>query len=173
MVGSPVFSSGFGLVILIGICLSPAATIAANQEDVARAEREFELREAARELFDRADKRAKDAVSESSAGKELREKVSAAFDECLAEGNALTQAGGDRKRSLDERRSLLVQGRRLLLSCPDLLSELSSGNADLIAKLRDDFIAEEIERLRGVVDDQYLALIETAVQDISRSRHDE
>lgn len=144
--------------------------MAANEEDVARAEREFELREKARGLYDRADERAKDAVRESSAGEELREKVMAAFDECMAEGKALIEAGKNRKRSLDERRVLLAQGQRVLLSCLDRMAELSSGNDDLIAKLRDDFIAEEIERLRGVMDDEELALLESAVRDISRRR---
>ena len=170
MVDSRVFGSGFGLVILIGVCLAPAVTMAANEGDVARAEKEFELREKARGLFDQTDKRAKDAVRESSAGKELREKVMAAFDECMAEGKALTEAGKDRRRSLDERQVLLAQGQRVLLSCPDRMAELSSGNDDLIAKLRDDFIAEEIEQLRGVVDDEELALLESAVWEISRRR---
>lgn len=69
--------------------------MAANESDIARAVREFELREKARGLFDRPDKRAKDAVRESSAGKELREKVMAALDECTAESKALTEATKD------------------------------------------------------------------------------
>lgn len=160
---------GFGLVILVGVCLSPAGAIAADEEDVARAEREFELREKARGLYDRAEKRAKEAVRKSSAGEELRKKVMAALAECMAESEALEKAAEDRKRPGNERRALLDRSQRVLLSCPDRMGEASSGNDHLIAKLRDDFIAEEIERLSSVMDDEELALLESAVQSVART----
>lgn len=143
------------LVTLLGVGLSLAVTMAsARESDIARAEKEFELRQMARGMFGQAQERAENAVSESSAGEQLRERVSAAFAECLAEADALMEAG------------ILDEARRVLDSCPVLLAELSSGNADLIAKLRDDFLAEEIEELRGTMDDEQLALLESAIRDI-------
>lgn len=52
------------------------------------------------------------------------------------------------------------------------MAELSTGNDDLIAKLRDDFIAEEIDELRGVMDDEQLALLKSAVREVSRRRNE-
>lgn len=95
-------------------------------------------------------------------------RIKKAFVDCIAEGAALTEAGEDRKKSLDERQALLAQGRRVLLSCSDRTAKLLSANDDLIAKLRDEFIAEKIDRLRVDMDDEELALLESAVRAIAR-----
>lgn len=126
------------------------------------------MRKTARALFDRADNRAKEAVRSSSAGEDLRERVKKALDDCIAEGAALTEAARDRRKSLDQRRALLAQSERVLLSCPDRVAKLSSANDDLIAKLRQDFIAEEMNRLRDGMDDVQLALLESAIREIAR-----
>ena len=160
------------LATAIALCLLALATIAGDageKDDIARAEKEFERREMAQALFDRASKRAKDAVVASSAGEDLRKKVMAVFDECMAEGKALSKVADDRKKPLEERQALLANAQRVLLSCPDRMAQLASGNDDLIAKLRDEFIEEEIEERRGVMDEEELALLEAAVRRIARS----
>ena len=119
----------------------------------------------ARDMFDRAQTRAKAAVSESSAGQQLRDEITKAMDECIATGSALTEAAKDRRKSLDQRQALLAESRAVLLSCPDTMLEMSSGNDDLIAKLRDQFIAEELEGLRNALEENEHALLESAVRE--------
>ena len=159
---------GIRLAATLVLCLVAGTATAAQNEDIARAEREYELRKTARALFDRADNRAKEAVRGSSAGEDLREKVKKTFEDCIAEGNALTEAGKDRKTPLDERQALLAQAQHVLLSCADRVAKVSSANDDLIAKLREEFIAEEVELLRDDMDDEDLALLESAVRQVAR-----
>ena len=153
--------------VAVAFCLVGTAALAASDEDIARAEREFELCEIARDVFERAENRARDAVLASSAGSKLRDDVAKALDECMAAASELTEAAKDRRKSFDERRALLAESRRTLLSCPDLVSEMSTRNDDLIAKLRDQFIAEELESLHAALEEKDYAILESAVREYS------
>lgn len=101
------------------------SVLAASDSDVARAEREFALREVARDIFERAETRAKDAVRASSAHKKLVKDVRETLDECDAAASETIEAGKDRRRSVGERRILLAEGIKAKESCLDLVVEMS------------------------------------------------
>ena len=62
---------------------------------------------------------------------------------------------------------MLAESRRIMLSCLDLGPEMSSRNDDLIAKLRDQFIAEELESWRAALEESEHAMLESAVRECS------
>ena len=151
------------MVVAWALCLVGATALATSDSDVARAEREIALREMARGIFERAEARAKDAVRASSAHKKLVKDVREAFDECNAVASEITEAGRDRRKSIGERQAWLAEGVKTRESCMDLIVEMSRRNDGLIAELRDQFIAEELDALRTDLEESEFTTLESAV----------
>ena len=140
------------MAVSVGLLAAPA--IADSEGDVARAERKAELRKIARDIFNRANERAKIAVRNSSTGKKNNETTLKAIDECMAQANRLIEASKKDGVLTATRRALLDEaGRYLALGHGTCMGSAikRNPNNEIIAELRDEFIKEELERLRDTM----------------------
>ena len=145
------FVAALLIAMTVGLHIPSASAIAGNDDDIARVERKAELRKLAREIYDRANKRAKDAVLKSSVGKKFRAEVMKAFNDCISTAKTMMKASEQHGISNYRRRTLLNRAESILMSCPNKI-KMPPEIKSLIAELRGEFIAEELERLQNKLD---------------------
>lgn len=136
MIRSVLKRVGVVLVVSIGLLAThDRTTWAADQTDIERAERIQTIRDLARTIFERSQKRAVDAVNQTAAGKEnnrrLAELEKACFEAYIA------------RIKLDRPASNQAIMEECLRDARN-----NNPNAEVIADLRAEFVEEELEALR-------------------------
>lgn len=150
---------------------SVSTSVAADpKKDAARIERKFEIRKLARDIFDRASTRAEKAAEASPTIQANNDAMMARLSECnaLAE-DAMTKA--DEVADSLTKRDLLRQARVILdIEDPNSCIRLAidaNPNGEIIDELRDEFIAEEIDRLRDTLDKRKRKELEAEIRALS------
>jgi len=143
--------------------------VADTTEDAARIERKFQIRELAREIFDRADNRAREAAKNSPTIQRNNEEMSDKIDECSDLANELIEASKNAELPLYQRRELLEEARHALVGnrgCVSMAIQ-SNPNKGIIEELRNDFIEEELDRLNSTMEEPKLQDLRLEIQGIS------
>ena len=136
--------------------------LAVEQADIDRVERKQAARDLARAIFERADKRAKDAVAASPSGKtKTQEQVDAVIE--------LMRACTDLAKAELE---AVKEGRSVGITPPssDCIKDATEAlkrdpNAELIAELRAEFIEEELEALRESMEEAAIEEVRSEVEE--------
>lgn len=160
------------LLSFVAASLGPVSipVAAGPKEDAARIERKFEIRKLAREIFDRASTRAKEAARASPTIQANNDAMIARLNECHALANdAITKA--DKLAHSLAKKNLLRQARAILdienaNSCIRLALD-ANPNAGIIDELRDEFIAEEIDQLHDTLDKPKRKALEAEIRELS------
>ena len=144
--------------------LVPALAGAGAEDDAKRIERKFEIRKLAREIFDRADNRAKEAAKRSKTIQKNNEVWNKGIIICYKEATKALKA--ITKGELSAMRVERIRVQSLLLECLRGVQE-GNPNADIIKELRDEFIGEELEALRDMIEAPRRKELEEEIQELS------
>lgn len=128
----------------LGLFLPVFPAITGSDDDIARVERKAEIRKLARDIYDRAYERARNAVGNSPTGKKNNKIMLGDIQKCTAESYKHIDAIRAGIMSADE-------AKRLLIECTNSAIN-KNPNSELISELRDEFIGEELERLRKTLE---------------------
>ena len=150
--------------------LTPAVpSIAESEEDAERIEMKFEVRKLAREIFDRADKRAKEAAKLSESIQKNNDVMTRQLEECMAiSKQALDKL--DRTTSPRRKDELLGKSKWALSQEPNGCIRMAfdaNPNSEIIDELREDFIEEELEALRDTFEEPRRKELESEIQGLS------
>ncbi len=159
------------LAIAVSIAVfSPSfSAIAGNKEDAARIERKFEIRKLAREIYKKADKRATEAAKQSPTYQENNKKTVKAIQKCHVQANVLIKALESPSLTSLRFRELSSKVEEIL-NGPDgctFKAIKRNPNAQIIRELRDEFIDEELERLRGTLENMKRKELESEIRKLS------
>lgn len=141
------------VVMAIGLGLFSVPTVTSNEEnapgikkDAARIERKFEIRNLARQIFNKADRREREAAENSPTVRKNNEDMMKELDKCFADADG--RLGAVRRGKLSA-----YEARRLLDSCMNSAIK-KNPNGRIISELRDEFVEEELKSLRDSMEEQ-------------------
>ena len=146
-------------VVAISAFAPIISSFAGSEEDAARIERKFEIRELARQILERVDKRTEEAAKNSPTIQENNKVM-------LLEINVCLEQSDQRLKVIREGNLSAETSQGLLLECIEVATD-KNPNDEILDELREEFINEEIEALRDSLEEPKRKELEKEIRELS------